>query len=342
MGKLVGFLIKFGLAFIIAMVALELFLRISGTSAPSITVDDPAFGRMMKPGMDVVFINEGFKLGSVNEYGYLGAGRPREKPEGVLRIALMGDSYVAGHHIFDRHHFGTLLQEKLNEVSSREVQVLNFGFPAVNFEQMYIYYRVFAKEFSPDIVLYFIGTSSLNAKADELGPRLEIEGDSLVIDYSFRDSPAFARSRKLSPIRDLAIYPLARKALEMHARGMTMSVVFGKFYSLFSPEPETEADETPVEKPGRMPLNRAIIRAMAKANREGPARSIIVARDRLPDTFTEFVEEEGIQIFDPAPYLDSLAAQGIDPNYWPGSQRRGHWNPYAHKVIADFLAHRLH
>jgi hypothetical protein len=338
MGRAVKYVLAFGLAFVVGLAALDVFLRVSGTSAPSVTVDDPTFGRMMKPGVDVVFINEGFKLGQINEYGYMGRGYPPVKPHGVVRIALMGDSYVAGHHLFDRHHFGTLLEHDLNDMVPYQVQVLNFGFPAVNFEQMYIYYRVFAKRFSPDYVLYFIGPGSLNMAADEIGPRLKIEGDSLRIDYAFRSSAAFARSRRMSPIRELALYPLARKAMEMHARGLTMDVIFDKFYRLFASVPSVETGEEPVERPKRQPINRAIVDALASANRSGAATSIIVARDSLPDTFIDFVKARGVRILDPAPSLDSLAAQGIDPNYWPGSHRRGHWNPYAHRVIADFLA----
>ena len=161
MGRVIRSVFGFGLAFVLGMAALEVFVRTSGTSTPSITKNDADFGQAMKPGMQAVFINEGFKLGRVNRYGYLGHAYPPKKPEGTVRIALMGDSYVAGHHLFDRHHFGTLLEHDLNQVLPYPVQVLNFGFPAVNFEQMYIYFQVFAKRFSPDYVLYFIGPGSL-------------------------------------------------------------------------------------------------------------------------------------------------------------------------------------
>jgi hypothetical protein len=349
MGKVLRSATGFGLAFVAAMILLELFVRFSGTSSPTITLDDPSFGRLIRPNFNVVFLNEGFKIGKTNTYGYLGRGYPPEKPPGAVRIALMGDSYVAGNHLFDRHHFGTLMEERLNSLLDREVQVLNLGFPAVNFEQMYIYYQVFGKKFHPDLALYFIGTGSLNTPIDEVGPRLKLEGDSLGIDYSFRSSRRYARSRRLSLIRELALYPLVHKAREMHARGATPGIIFDKFYRLLAAgaggeleeEPVEATQAEPIEDPGRAQINRAIVVELGKMNSEGATTSIIVVRDPLPAAFVKFAEQNGVLVLDPGPALERLARQGVNPRYWPGSHRSGHWNPYAHRAIADYLADRI-
>jgi hypothetical protein len=96
-----------------------------------------------------------------------------------------------------------------------------------------------------------------------------------------------------------------------------------------------------VERPRRRPINRAIVKKLGEANRQGSPISIIMARGDLPETFIDFVRANDVLYFDPAAKLDSLAQAGIDPNYWAGSQRKGHWNHYAHRVIAAFLLEKM-
>jgi hypothetical protein len=330
------------------MLFYEAFLRYSGSSGPSVVRSDRTFGLRLKKDMHYIFVNEGFSLGKVNHYGYLGPGYPPEKPDGIIRIALMGDSYVAGHQMFDRHHFRFIMEEELNEITGGRVEVLNFGFPAINFEQMYIYYKVFAERFSPDYVLYFIGTSSLNSPVDEVGPRLKIEADTLRIDNSFRNSPAFARVQKLDLLRNFGLFTLVRKVRQIYAQGSGPEIVFDKFYWLAKGgHPEAAESKPPEEKPKRIPINHAVVERLAADNREaasereGAATSFIVIRDGLPQTFTDFARARGLSLFDPNPGLDSLKAAGIDPHYWKGSQRNGHWNQYAHRVVADYLTRKL-
>lgn len=343
MRKILAFLVGAAVAFAIGMLFYEAFLRYSGSVDPSMVESDPDFGLRLIKNHRFVLVNEGFSIGKVNKYGYLGPGYPPEKPVGVVRIALMGDSYVAAHQLFDRHHFRSLLEKRLNEIGGPRVEVLNFGFPATNFEQMYMYYRIFAEKFDPDYVLYFIGTSSLNTPSDEVGPRLKVEGDSLRIDESFRKSPAFARRRKLDLISRLAMYSLFRKAKEVYARGNTPDVVFDKFYRLVNAGKAARAGggSMSVEKPERLPLNHAIVERLGADNRTPPPTSIIVIRDGLPQEFVDFAIADGVQCFDPTPALDSLATEGIDPHYWKGSHRSGHWNQYAHRAVAAYLERKF-
>jgi hypothetical protein len=330
------------IAFTAGMVFYEAFLRFSGSSSPSIVESDREYGVRLIKDTQFIFVNEGFSLGEVNEYGYLGPGYPPEKPEGVLRIALMGDSYVAGHQLFDRHHYRYHIEKDLRASTGAPVQVLNFGFPATNFEQMYLRYLVFAEDFSPDYVLYFIGRNSLSSASDEIGPRLELEADTLRVDNSFLLSQDFARARQLDPLKRLGLFTLWRKAREVYLSGSTLEVIFDKFYRLAAGGGESgPEDETPGNMSRRAPLNRAIIERLAAENRDGDTQNMIVLRGKLPRPFVEFAASRGVRCFDPTPGLDSLAADGIDPHYWKGSQRSGHWNQYAHRVVAAYLTRKL-
>jgi len=346
--KRIALLVGMAFAFAVGMLFYEAFLRYSGSSGPSVVESDETFGLRLKKEMPYIFINEGFSLGKINQYGYMGPGYPPEKPDGVVRIALMGDSYVAGHHMFDRHHFRSLIEEDLNRLTGVRVEVLNFGFPAINFEQMYVYYEVFARRFSPDYVLYFIGTSSLNNPVDEVGPRLKLEADTLRIDNGFRKSPAFARVKKLDMLRKVGLFSLVRKAKQIYGQGSGPEIVFDKFYWLAKGGRGDEKEEkAPEEKPKRIAVNHAVVEQLASDNRRaaaglgGAATSILVIRDGLPQTFIDFAGASGLEFFDPNPGLDSLDAAGIDPHYWKGSHRGGHWNQYAHRVVAAYLTRKL-
>jgi hypothetical protein len=346
--KRIALLIGMAVAFAVGMLFYEAFLRFSGSSGPSVVESDETFGLRLKRDMHYIFVNEGFSLGKINHYGYMGPGYPPEKPEGVVRIALMGDSYVAGHHMFDRHHFRSLIERDLNDLPGVRVEVLNFGFPAINFEQMYVYYEVFARRFSPDYVLYFIGTSSLNNPVDEVGPRLKLEADTLQIDNSFRKTGAFARVKRLDLLRQLGLFSLIRKAKQIYGQGSGPEIVFDKFYWLAKGgRGDEKTRKEPEEKPKRIAINHAVVERLASDNRraadglEESATSILVIRDGLPRTFIDFAGATGLELFDPNPGLDSLEAAGIDPHYWKGSQRNGHWNQYAHRVVAAYLTRKL-
>jgi hypothetical protein len=341
------FLVGVVISFIMVTVALEVFIKFSGSANTSIVIDDESFGRVLKPSTDFIQIKEGFRLGRVNRYGYLGPAYPPDKDTGVVRIALVGDSYVAGLHLFERNHYRRILEEGLNSISDRRVEVLNFGLPAADFETMYLYYEVFAKRFSPDFVIYVIGTSSLNRPMEHLssrpGPQLVVHGDSVHIDYSFRSSEAFAASKRLNLVRSFGLFSLLVRAKQIASNRRIAEELFGKFYRLFNPRKPRDRSEPggPVERARRKPINRAVVEQLGALNREGGPKSIIMARETLPETFIDFALDNDVIYFDPSAKVDSLAQTGIDPHYWAGSQRRGHWNQYAHRVIGAFLVEKM-
>ncbi len=337
------FLLELGVALALAIFGFELFIRSSGACQPAPFVNDDCFGRVMKPSTNVVFVNEGFRLGRINEYGYLGPAYPPGKNEDAVRIELMGDSYVAGREVFDRNHFRRILENRLNEVSPRPVQVINLGFPTATLERFYIYYETFGKKLCPDYILFFVGRTSLNWDREEVGPELVVEGDSLRIDYSFRNSRHYEMRKKLHNIRKLGLYWLCKKVRELNSRGETPHILLGKLCGLLGMKPpERDVDvEVPELNPKLAKINEAIVKKLAEMNRKGCPKPIVVSRDPLPESFVESVKGNGILYFDGAAVLDSLAQAGIDPRYWEGTRRRGHWNQYAHKAIGDFLADKM-
>ncbi|HKZ31185.1 MAG TPA: SGNH/GDSL hydrolase family protein [Vicinamibacteria bacterium] len=91
----------------------------------------------------------------VNELGLRGPETTLEKPPGVRRVAVLGDSIAFGYWVSDEQGFARQLERLLNQAASGagRVEVLNFGVPGYNLEQEIEALRAKALAFSPDLVV---------------------------------------------------------------------------------------------------------------------------------------------------------------------------------------------
>jgi lysophospholipase L1-like esterase len=79
------------------------------------------------------------------------------KPEGTLRIAVVGDSIAFGWGVKEEERYSTVLGEKLSAALGRPVEVLNFAVPGYNamIEAALIEQKV--SQFKPDmLILHFV------------------------------------------------------------------------------------------------------------------------------------------------------------------------------------------
>ncbi|GJM44642.1 MAG: hypothetical protein DHS20C21_14840 [Gemmatimonadota bacterium] len=335
--RILRFLTGGGVALVACLIALELFLRLSGTSIPSFVQDDARFGRVLRPDTPLLFVNEGFYLGDVNHYGYLGPGRPPEKTAGTVRIALLGDSFVEGFQLLDRQHLRSRLERGLNETGDAPVEVLNFGFSGFNFPRMYHYWSELVADYDPDLVLFFVGVDDFQQPSTDLGPRFRTEGDSLVVDLGFRDTRSFRRKTQFSATRHFGFYTLFKKAYQLVRQGRTAAIVLDKLHPAHG-APAAEIDWAGESvNPAMDRVNERMLAALGEANASGDVRIAFVVKRDLGDHYPELLSRNGLRLLDPEPALDVLRAQGIDPHWWPATSRRGHWNADAHAAIAGFL-----
>ena len=97
----------------------------------------------------------------INSLGFRDLDRKQEKPSGVYRIALMGDSYVEALQVPFSKTAGQILEKKLNEKFSNQTsgpskfEVLNFGVGAHGTDQAYLTYLKYVKKTQPDYVFLF-------------------------------------------------------------------------------------------------------------------------------------------------------------------------------------------
>lgn len=101
-----------------------------------------------------------------NHYGYRGAEFAEEKPPGVYRVAVMGDSYTYGNGVPEDRRFSNLMGEALRD---RHVEVLNFGFPGNNWPEHVKTLERKVLRLRPDFVLLQWGTNDVELDRDVAG-----------------------------------------------------------------------------------------------------------------------------------------------------------------------------
>lgn len=78
---------------------------------------------------------------------------PRQPPEGVLRIALFGDSFTHGDEVHFDSTWGKLLEDDLNR-EGVSAEVLNFGVPGYGVGQAYLRWKHQGRDYSPEIAVF--------------------------------------------------------------------------------------------------------------------------------------------------------------------------------------------
>lgn len=84
-----------------------------------------------------------------------------DKPAGVTRIALFGDSFVHGDDVANSETWAARLQTLFDERNSA-VQVLNFGVGGYGSDQAYLLWKYVGRTYSPDVVV--IGFQAENCR----------------------------------------------------------------------------------------------------------------------------------------------------------------------------------
>lgn len=89
-----------------------------------------------------------------NALGMRGPAVARAKPEGVVRIAAVGDSFTFGHGVADDQTFPSQLQALLTGAHGRgHCEVLNFGISGYSSAEEAVVVRDKALAFDPDLIL---------------------------------------------------------------------------------------------------------------------------------------------------------------------------------------------
>jgi len=151
--------------------------RMEGKSVPVIErVPDPVVGFRLIPGLPVQRYREADGserqvLYRINRMGFRGRPVFESKPDGVFRIAVVGDSFVFGVGVGEEHTLPRLVERLFERepLPGARVQALNFGVPGYAIDQDLRRLQDDALRFEPDLVLltlYINDAYAMGAVAD--------------------------------------------------------------------------------------------------------------------------------------------------------------------------------
>ncbi len=152
----------------------ELLLRVFGFGTPPWSVViHPFRGRSYRPDSTFVFRGEGGPRQIVlNSRGFRDLTRTPDKPAGIFRIAVLGDSYVEASHVDIADRVTERLERELNQRSvfgTSRVEVLNFGMAGYGTFNELQTLKHEAWNFQPDLVLVcFFSGNDLGNNCREL------------------------------------------------------------------------------------------------------------------------------------------------------------------------------
>jgi hypothetical protein len=157
-------------------------------------------GYSLKPGMEGWYRREGAAFVRINSEGLRDREHSKPKPAGVLRVAVVGDSYAEAFQVEQDKTFWSVLEKRLGDcpaLAGRRVEVINFGVSGYGTAQELLTLREKVWDYSPDLVLLAVTTNNDvldNTRAlkltDEI-PYFTLRGEELVPDNSFRDTASF-------------------------------------------------------------------------------------------------------------------------------------------------------
>ena len=180
----------------------ELTLRVSHYSAePQLYAPDPARGWKLRANLTGVVTGENRQFVRINSHGFRDVEHLYEKPQGMVRIAVLGNSWTEALQVSQEATYTSVLQTTLTSnrcFAGQRVEVLNFGVAGYSTAQELLTLQQEVWKYDPDIVLLALypardianNVRALNnAVNPEQSPYFLYRDGGLILDDSFRSLP---------------------------------------------------------------------------------------------------------------------------------------------------------
>ena len=195
-------LLALGLALLAGAGLCEALLRLLGVRLAGSTYTlHRELGWGLRPGATAWHTGEGVAWSQINRHGFRDKDRSFEKPPGVYRIAVLGDSYTEARGVDMDKTFTALAEQDLQACPgfAGGVEVLNFGVSGYGTGQQLLALQKQVWQFDPDLIVlqFFAGNDlfnnyrKLNVSDPGITPYFVLEGDGLRLDDSFRQLPQY-------------------------------------------------------------------------------------------------------------------------------------------------------
>ena len=285
------------------LLVLDCYMQLAEIQTPMETRIDSEIGPTYIPNKNITRFNEGFYIGRSNEFGYLGESRPPSNESGEIRILMLGDSYVMGNTLFERHHFGTFIKNNISERLGRSVATLNFGKADFSLPNIYAYYRKFASQWDHDLALIFLdeGDLLISRQLDrDLYPYCAVKDGQITITDDFKTSTMFRVYNSIEPVSaHSAIFRLAYNVRKVFAQKRMSIVLLDKLAPMFFPPRMIENN---TNDGGEM--TELVLGILNELSHD--PRNIIVLKKNLRPDLIDKIEQYGFDIINLGQPLDQM------------------------------------
>ncbi len=135
------------------LIAVESVLAMAGLGEEEIFALDKELGTRHMTNKSVTWRKEGYARSYFNNDGLREGNITVAKPQGTIRIALLGDSLVEGLQVPIEETFGKELERRLSKDLGKPVQVINFATSGYSTAQEYQQLQKQVLPYAPDLVL---------------------------------------------------------------------------------------------------------------------------------------------------------------------------------------------
>lgn len=309
--------------------------------------------------------------GQINRFGFRDIERSLQKPAGVYRVAVLGDSFVEAFQVEQDQTFLALAEKKLGTAHGFEAELLNFGHSGFSPAEEYLLLQRDVLAFSPDMVVLFFHPDTDIA---DLHPQTSSRS---LRPFFYRDEKGkLFLDTRFSKTFDFKIQTLARFLNRRWALSSFLTKRVKAFQTAKIFEKQAMAEQ---ESPNISPrldganslatahpdplyslnyeLGKTLIRKMADLCRARGIRFMLVGMDnqayapevameyrQIDPSFDPYFFEKDLNDFSKNLGIDFLGlqkpfrdafVQDKDPLHWD------HWTYRGHRLTADLLAKKL-
>jgi hypothetical protein len=169
---------------LVPIVTVELLLRTFGPILPgnydtgAYLTRHPTYGHYHPPNYSGWIRREEYLVHvQTNAVGQRGREMPLDKPPGVFRVLVLGDSFVEAIQVAEHERFIARLQATFDTIKGQRFEVIDGGCGGWGTAQEYLYLRDDGMRYAPDLVIlaFFVGNDvPNNSLALELDGRAEL------------------------------------------------------------------------------------------------------------------------------------------------------------------------
>ena len=172
----------------------------------------------------------------INSQGLRDREYPYEKPEGVFRILVLGDSFADALEVPLEDSFQEVLEARLNEQADMTIEVINGGVWGYGNDQELLFYRLEGRKYQPDLVLLaFQSTSDVLENHRELETRymgreykpffVLNEGKLELVNFPYKEPPSPPPRGVVGRVKrflfmNSRLYPVAGRFIKKRMQGL--------------------------------------------------------------------------------------------------------------------------